>query len=197
MTQDEFISLIRSLPVNIFSLISVIREKGVAHYKRPLLIAGGGLALVYFFIYKAPLASLNSASSETAALTNSSQYIQSYKSNKDLLAAYAMSLPKIKDQDRNAWLTDIVRDTMRKEGIQFTALTPAGEMPHGNYMEISVSLTFMASYAQLASWVGRLEHSSRVIRISSMHLSKDLTKLGMNKIDMTVQAVFPKEGGAL
>lgn len=194
ITQEKLFVLIRQTLSGIAALIGAVREKGMGYYERPLIIAGACSVAVYFLIYRVPTVSLNRSRSEISTLSAITQYTGRYRELKDLLESYYTSLPKLKDKDRDLWLTETVRDAMKAEGLFFISLSPATEQVQGYYAQVSVNVTCRLQYKQLASWVARLERSSHAVRISRLGLNKDNSDIGINSVEITVSAVFPTEG---
>jgi Tfp pilus assembly protein PilO len=191
MTKESAFASIRQLLPDTIASVQLIEEKGITAYQRPILIALAGLAVAFFMIYKGPSKTLDQVKREETNLSSAAQITNNFKTQKDFLQAYYSSFPKVQDKDRGVWLTEMVRKSMKEEGISFESLSPIIEEAQGPYVQESLEINCHLPYAQLGSWIYHLENLSRVVRVSRLTLGKIKSNPGVNDVRITVSAVFP------
>lgn len=184
---------VQRFPTEITGFISILREKGFRHFQRPLLAAVIPIAGMYWFVYRGSAEQLAQMRTQVIALTSVVKYAPKYHDLQDRLDAFYSSLPRDKDHAR--WLTENVRETLKEEGISAGSLTEANEENRGGFAVVSLRLTARLRYKQCAMWIARLERLRYPVHVMKLSLRKDTNEVGMNDVDVTVAAVFIKEGG--
>lgn len=173
-----------------------LREKGAKHFSRPLGMAALMVFIAYFYVYRPPKLRLMNIDAETKAAEAVARHSGTYKELKDKLAIFYSRVPKTEDPPEK-WLLDTIRETLVKEGIVPNSFSPPTQTVVEGYRFVSIAVNCEVSYAQIASWISRIERSSVVLYVKAMNLKKSDATPGMNIADVTVTTVFPdKPGGA-
>lgn len=175
-------------------LVRVIREKGVKHFQRPLVVAGLMVAGAYIIIYKPAVASQAAAERQLANIRAVTLHSNRYTELKDRLAVFSERLPDPRYKD--TWLLDTIRDTMKQEEIASISLSPVAEKTQKGFVHMSLTVTCRADYNQLGSWIARLERSKQLLYISNLSMSKDPLEIGKNKVTITIGTLFAAAEGA-
>lgn len=170
-------------------LVRVVREKGVKHFQRPLVIAFLMVTGAYIIVYKPSLAARASAERDLANIQAVARHSGRYGELKDRLAVFSERLPDPRYKD--TWLLDTIRDTMKQEEIASISLSPVTEKAQKGFIHMSLTVTCRADYNQLGSWIARLERSKQILFISNLGITKDPTEIGKNKVTITIGTLFP------
>src|SRR5208282_5315718 len=139
-TQKDIVILLQHAPTDLVNMISLIREKGLRYYGRPLFIAAISVIGVYYIIYKGPVANLAKTRAEISNLSEILKYTAQYRDLESLLQAYYARMPHPKDKDRDRWLTDVVHAAMIKEGVDVTSFSAAAEQTQKDLVIVSINV---------------------------------------------------------
>jgi hypothetical protein len=175
------------------NVLMIYAEKGFEPFKKPLIIAGPTLLVLYAAVYNPLGGRLSVASKELANAEVVAQFSDSYDDAKTKLSAYQRKLPLAKDKDE--WLNFILTSTARNYGIAFDGMTAQVETEVGNFVLVSREVTVTTTYAKLGAWVAEIENSPIYLKIVNMTIHKDLTNPGSVKVSFKLSTVFPKFGG--
>jgi hypothetical protein len=175
------------------NVLLIYGEKGFEPFKRPLIIAGPTLLVIYAAVY-APLGSrLTVASSQLANDEVVARFAADYEDSKTKLAAYQRKLPLVKDKDE--WLNYILTTTGRNYGISFDSISSQKESEVGNFIVASREVSVTTTYAKLGAWFAEIENSPIYLKIVDMGLHKDQANPGAVKATFKLATVFPKFSG--
>lgn len=175
------------------NVLLIYGEKGIEPFKRPLIIAGPTLLVLYAVVY-APLGSrLALASGQLANAEVVARFANDYDEAKTHLTAYQRRLPLPKDKDE--WLNYILTTTARTHGINFDTISSQRESEVGNFIVVSREVSVTATYARFGAWVAEIENSPIYLKIVDMALHRDPSNPGSVKVTFKLSTVFPKFAG--
>ena len=114
---------------------SIYLEKGFAPFKRPLVVAGPALLVIYAVIYSP----INSSLQGSAALLENKRIISrnasEYEEARDRLAEYQRKLPPLREKEE--WLNYITTSTARAYNITLEGIRTQTESEAGSFIVVS------------------------------------------------------------
>lgn len=168
-------------------------ERGYKYFSRPLGMSCVIVFVAYNYVYLPPIARAGKVATELAAAQATSQYAQDYMDLKARLDGLYTKLPRT--EDPQGWLLSEVRKTLRQEGIVPLSISPPQDAVKGEYRAISIAVRCQANYAQIASWISRMERNESILFVSDLDLHKDTEPIGSNTVNVTITTVVPKVRG--
>jgi hypothetical protein len=170
-----------------------ISDKGLKYFLRPIALGMAAAFAAYNFVYKLSATSLVSTTQDLDAARATEKYAGTYKELQDKIVHFQNRFPKGKAPE--VWLTDSIRESLRREEIEATSFSPPQAETHDGFRFVTVNVRGTVSYKQIAAWIVDLEKEGAVLHIKSLNLSKDFANQGKNSVDISVAMVVP-EGGA-
>jgi len=177
------------------NIMIIYGEKGFAPFKKPLIIAGPSLLILYAAVYSPLGNKLKVTSAQVESMGVVAQYAGDYQDAKAKLSAYQRKLPFIKDKDE--WLNYVITSTAREYGVAFDSLSAQKEMEVGNYVVVSREVMVTTTYANLGRWLAEIENSKIFLRVSDLSIRRSADNPGTVKVTFTLATVFSKFGGGV
>jgi type II secretory pathway component PulM len=174
-------------------VMMIYAEKGFEPFKKPLMIAGPSLLVLYAAVYSPLTGKVSSTSNQLESMKVVAQYAGDYEDAKTRLAAYQRRLPFIKDKDE--WLNYVITTTARAYGISFDSLSAQKETEVGNYLVVSREVMVTTTYANLGRWIAEIENSKILLRVTDLTIRRSEDNPGTVKVTFTLATVFSKFGG--
>ena len=175
------------------NIMIIYGEKGIEPFKKPLLIAGPSLLVLYAGVFSPLTSKVKTSTAQVESMTVVAQYAGEYEDAKLKLAAYQRRLPFIKDKDE--WLNYVITNTARAYGISFDSLSAQKETEVGNYLVVSREVMVTTTYANLGRWLAEIENSKILLRVSDLTIRRSQDAPGTIKVTFTLATVFAKFGG--
>jgi len=176
------------------SILIIYGEKGITPFKKPLMIAGPSLLILYFMVYSPISEKLRRSKIDVQNMTVVAQFAGDYEAAKLRLSGFQRRLPLLKDKDD--WLNYLITTTARNAGASVDSLGAQRENEVGNYLMVSREVTATTSFGVFGKWMAEIENSPIFLRITEMRISRDENNHGAVKISFTLSTIFPRQGGA-
>jgi len=186
----RLMSLLRDMLENI---LSIYAEKGMAPFKRPLVIALVVPFVLYNFLYR-PLQSrivLKSAELEKWRIIDA--HYSDYQHAGSSMDAYRTRLPNLKDKEE--WLKAVLTTTAKNYGIAPDSLSAQHETEVGNFLLVSLEASVTTTYAKFGKWLADMEKTPKLLRVSEVTIAK-AGRPGFIKVTLKLSTIYPKYGGA-
>lgn len=175
------------------NVLMIYAEKGFEPFKKPLMIAGPSLLVLYVAVYSPLTSKVQTSRSQAESMKVVAQYAGEYEDAKTRLTAYQRRLPFIKDKDE--WLNYVITNTARAYGISFDSLSAQKETEVGNYLVVSREVMVTTTYANLGRWISEIENSKILLRVTELTIRRSPENPGTIKVSFTLSTVFSKFGG--
>ncbi len=175
------------------NVLMIYAEKGFEPFKKPAMIAGPSLLVIYAAVYSPLTGKVATSASQVESMKVVSQYAGEYEDAKTRLAAYQRRLPFIKDKDE--WLNYVITNTARAYGISFDSLSAQKETEVSNYLVVSREVMVTTTYANLGRWIAEIENSKILLRVTDLTIRRSPENPGTIKVTFTLATVFSKFGG--
>ncbi|MBI4346469.1 MAG: hypothetical protein HY553_06415 [Elusimicrobia bacterium] len=172
-------------------VIGSIRARGIKHYAKAL---GIGVAMVVVsnkFVFRSAQEKIGAIRGQLDAARATAQYADTYKELDQNLRIYATRLPPVVKPE--VWFFDTVRDSMKAEGLVALSISPVAVRSGKEFNYLSITLSFSAKYAELGSWIARVEGSSKLLHVVSLSANKG-KEIGVNDVQAVVSTLVPKGG---
>lgn len=176
-----------------YNIMMIYGEKGIEPFKRPLIIAGPVLLVIYSMVYSPFSKKLETASRNLASIEVVSQYAADYEEGKTRLSAYQRRLPLPKDKDE--WLNYIITSSARSYGVSFDGVSGQKETEIGNFIVVSREVTVTTTYDKLGRWLAEIENSPIFVRVVELNLRRDSTNPGGVKVIFRLSTILPRFAG--
>lgn len=177
----------------LYNVLMIYGEKGTEPFRRPLIIAGTTLLVIYALVYSPAGRRLESASNRLESMRTVAQYAAVYEDGKARLAAYQRKLPLLKDKDE--WLNYIITNSARAYGISFDGISGQKEIEVGNFMVVSREVTVTTTYAKLGKWLAEIENSPIFLRVVDLNVRRDPSAPGIVKVSFRLSTILPRFAG--
>lgn len=119
---------------------------------------------------------------------------KTYLSNKEKLLTLEPLFPDI--ATKNEWLLSQILEIYQKASLApEVSGTQSEDSSNAAYVAASLQVRSSMSYDKLGEFLASIENRPEFVRVSEVSLDKDTDKnnLGMNKVSMKFNTVFPKE----
>jgi len=119
---------------------------------------------------------------------------QEYLENKRKLLSLEPRFPEVKEKDQ--WLISQLLEIFKPANITANMNEIQVEnSANPNYLTISKKVSFATKFLDFGKLLAEIENRPAYMRISEFSIRKnpDVNEPGMNNVDMTFNAVFPKE----
>lgn len=171
------------------SLISVLREKGLARFLRPILIGAFCAGACYYLVYLPPARKMAMLKKKIETAKATAQHADAYRELRDRLYSVYAQLPPLKGRDH--WLTDMMMETMKADNIFAEQIKPPDESEESGFVFQKVEVTAAVKFQDMVSWLSRLENTKPLLHIQTLHLEKRSEPLGHNAISCGVSTIVP------
>ncbi|HBL17885.1 MAG: hypothetical protein A2X36_16100 [Elusimicrobia bacterium GWA2_69_24] len=168
---------------------NAIRERGAKFFMRPIGMGVAVVFAVHHYIYLPSAIALKGVQMDVEAAKATFKFAEDYENLKIRLETLYAKLPRVTDPQN--WLLEEVRGTLRDEGIVPLSTTSPLETPGDTYKRLTMRVKCQATYAQIASWISRLERSESLLLIEQVSIRKDGTPIGSNTADVTISTLVP------
>jgi type II secretory pathway component PulM len=186
---DRAKSYFKTLVANV---LIIYGEKGIAPFKRPLVIAVPTLLVLYVAVYSPIAANLSKTTRSISGMIVVSQFAEQYEVAKLRIQGLHRRLPLIKDKDE--WLSYVINSTARDVGVQVDSLSAQRENEVANYVVVSREVQTSTTYHVFGKWLAEIENSPIFLRVTDVSLQRDEASPGMVKVTFTLSTVFPRFG---
>jgi len=175
------------------NILMIYAEKGIEPFRKPLMIAGPTLLIIYAVVYS-PLGNrLDTAAKRLDNVRIVAQYAADYEDGKLRLSSYQRKLPFLKDKDE--WLNHIITTTARPHGITFDGISGQKELEVGNFLVLSRQVDVTTTYAKLGRWLADMENSPIFLRVAELSVRRDDTNPGIIKVSFKLSTLLPRFAG--
>lgn len=175
------------------NIMIIYAEKGFLPFKKPLMIAGPTLLVLYAGVYRPISGRLATSREQLQSMQTVAQHADSYEEAKTKLSAYQRKLPLAKDKDE--WLSYVITNTARTSGVSIDSLSSQTEIEAGTYLVASRTVSMTTSYAKLGKWLAEVENSQIFLRVSDLTVRRDEGNSGALKASCTLSTIFSKFAG--
>lgn len=175
-------------------ILIIYGEKGVAPFKKPLMIAVPSLLVLYAGVYSPLSSNLSRTQHRIDGMKAVALYADDYNDAKTRLMAMQRKLPLFKD--KTDWLSYLINDSARKVGVSIDSQGAQAETEVGAYVVASRQVTATTTYAQFGKWLADMENSPIFVHLTDLSLNRDDSRPGTVKVSFTIATVFPKSGAA-
>ena len=192
MNMQLFISLSRSMRQEMEHIVSIVEERGIHRFARPIILGVLAVYFCYYFLYVPPGKKAATLSRRIAAAKATAQYVDTYKTlHERLLAVYA-ELPLAKNKDQ--WLTNTVIDSMKAQSIIADSIQPPEEIEQSGFIFQKVVVNVQLGFHDAVSWLEHLEKVRPMLQVSSFVMTKRAEPLGTNAVECAISTLVPAEG---
>ena len=118
---------------------------------------------------------------------------QTYNSNKNLLLSLE---PRFADiSDKNEWLLTQIIDIFKNANLTPDIGAQSEDAGNPTYVKASISVNSAMEFNQLAELLASVENREEFVKVSRFQLEKntDPNQVGLNKVSLSFNTVFPKE----
>ena len=175
------------------NIIVIYSEKGLAPFKRPLMIAAASLLALYLMVYSPISEKLNRYIGDERNMKAVTQYAGDYENARTRVAGYQRKLPPTRDKDD--WINRLITDTASNAGVSVDSLGAQRETEVGGYLLVFREVTAVTTYGVFGKWLAEIENYPVFLRITEMTLHRDENTQGAVKVTFTLCTAFPREGG--
>lgn len=180
-------------------VLVIYAEKGMAPFKKPLLIAAPVMLILYGAVY-------SPSSDKYAAKKIEMEHLEAvsvhYSEYNDMLARRSELRRKMPlAKDKGEWLSYILTSTSKKHGITFDSLMAQEEQKAGPLTLVSRGASVTSTYEQIGKWLADVENSKIFLKITDLQISRRSAAPGMVKTTIKLSTVFPgdaaQDGGGI
>jgi Tfp pilus assembly protein PilO len=172
----------------------IYAEKGMAPFKKPLLVSLVILLGVYNFAYSPMRARIEARSAELDKWRIIEAHYSEYESASDRMRAYQARLPNLKDKEE--WLNVIMYSTAKTYGITPDSLAAQTEIKAGNFLLVSRDVSLTTTYAQFGRWLADVENSPILLRVADVKIAKVDGQSGYVRVNLRLSTIYPKNEAA-
>ncbi|MBI5624907.1 MAG: hypothetical protein HY924_14115 [Elusimicrobia bacterium] len=192
MIQLDFGGLAKRFQEDLTLVVSVVREKGLAHFGRPLVV---GLALVFAsntFFYKPAAKKVRAINAKIVTAQSVSQYAEDFRARRDRLSWSYGQLPRL--EDREQWLFKSLVESLKAENIVPDKLPPMGESEVSGLITQQASMGTSVKFMEAVRWLNRIETGTPLIHIQAVSLvKKQGAIIGVTDVTCEVTTIIPKQ----
>ncbi len=175
------------------NVMIIYGEKGIAPFKRPLVIAVPTLFILYMMVYSPITDRLSKTSKSVVGMRLVAQYAEEYEGAKNRIAGLQRRLPLAKD--KSEWLTYVINNSARNVGVSVDSVGAQKETEVSGYLVVARDVQTVTTYHQFGKWIAEIENSPIFLRITEVSLQRDENIRGSVKVSFTLSTVFPRFGG--
>ncbi len=173
----------------------IYAEKGMAPFKKPLLISLVIILGVYSFFYSPLQSRIAARSDELQKWRLIESNYSRYETARDRLRSYEARLPKLKDKED--WLNLILNSTARVNGIVFERISTQTEAKAGNFLVVSIDVSLTTTYAKLGRWLFDIEKNNMILKVTDVKIAKVEGQAGFQvRVDLRLSTIFQKDEAA-
>lgn len=142
------------------------------HPEQALLLAGLFLfAAGKKTIYEPRTMAISLMKEKVDAEKNQEKAITEIRHEMQKLNAYSSKFPT---QSEQSWWLDHIAKVAKESNINIQQLSPQPVEDLGNYVLLAVNMELKGKFANIGSFVAKLESAEKIIRVDEVHLSRTL-----------------------
>lgn len=166
------------------------RERGTNRFVRPIVLGAFCVGVCYTYLYVPPVKKMKRLDKAVAAAKVASIHADRYKAMRERLLAVYAELPA--REQRATWLTDTVVESMKAENLTSDSIQPPDETMQSHFISQKVTVTSRLKFAEIFSWLYRLEGVKPQVQLSSLEVIKGSSEIGINQVACGIMVAIPE-----
>lgn len=176
------------------SATMIYAEKGLAPFKKPLLISISVMLGVYALVYSPVQSRISARKMELEKWQVIEKYASEFESADRKIRQYRERLPLLKDKEE--WLSGLMNSAARANGMSIDSLSTQAETESGDYLLVSREASLTTTYAQFGKWLADIERTPAFVRVSGVTITKIEEPARYVNVRVKLSTVYYKGGGA-